>query len=129
MHTPTETDLIGVVVAVLALFIGPQVAPVLGAYAVIVIGWFAGTLIGLFRREPGSRVGTLLFVVVSLIITLGVTVPAASFVASYLGSVEFKSLLFPIAVAIPAIGEDWGTFFVWAWGKVKPRAGRALGGK
>lgn len=129
MQPPTEMDLISVIAAVLVVLIGPQFAPVLSAYAVIVMGWFVGLLIGLFRREPGSRVSTLMFVVVSLIITLGVSVPAASAASEYLGGIEFKSLLMPVAFAIPAIGEDWGKFFVWVWGKVKPRAGRVLGGK
>ncbi len=112
---------LGVLVTLLTMFVGPALAPLLGAYSLIVAGWFGGVLIGIYRRPPGKRIGVLGFVLVSLIVTLGATVSAADVLAAYMPLVEAKTLLFPIAVAIPAIGHSWVNIAHWCAGLVRRR--------
>lgn len=115
--TPPEPDLspLSVVVSLLTILVGPQLAPALGAYGLILVGWFGGVLIGVYRRPPDFRVNVAVFMAVSLIVTLGVTVPAADALARYMPVFEAKGLIFPIAVAIPAVGHNWMDIAAWLW--------------
>jgi len=115
--TPPEPDLspLSVVVALLTLFVGPQLAPALGAYSLILIAWFGGVLIGVWRLPPAPRGMVAVFTVVTLIVTLGVTVPAADVLARHMPVLEAKGLLFPIAVLIPAVGHSWLDVAAWVW--------------
>lgn len=115
--TPPEPDLspLSVVVALLTLFVGPQLAPALGAYSLILIAWFGGVLIGVYRLPPAPRGVVAVFVIVSLIVTLGITVPAADLLARYMPLLDAKGLMFPIAVLIPAVGYSWLAVGAWVW--------------
>lgn len=130
MNEPT-LDPVSVAVAVATLLVGPKLAPVLGAYTLILFGWFAGVLIGVYRRDAGSRMGTAVFVVVMFIVTMGSTVSAAELVAAHLP--YFKStasaLLFPVSILIPAVGDDWISISRWAWRLLAARFERSQGGQ
>lgn len=128
MPAQLEPDLnpISVTVMVLTAVMGPELAQVAGAYTIILMGWFGGLIWGALRLPAGGRFKLVLLCVLSLILTLGITVPLAEFVsnnAARLGGWEFtsKGLLFPIAVAIPAIGHSWPDLFAWAWRIVSRR--------
>jgi hypothetical protein len=120
---------LGVLVALLTMFVGPVLAPLLGAYSLIVVGWFGGVLIGIYRQPPGSRIGILGFLLVSLIVTLGATVSAADVLSAYMPLIEAKALLFPIAVMIPAIGHSWVNIAQWCAGALRRRFMRNKQGK
>ena len=125
---PDVTPL-GVLVTLLTMFVGPVLAPLLGAYSLIVAGWFGGVLIGIYRRPPGSRIAILGFLLVSLIVTLGATVSAADVLSAYMPLIEAKALLFPIAVLIPAIGHSWVNIARWCAGALRRRFMRNEQGK
>lgn len=133
--TPTEPELTPVAVAVagLTLFLGPQMAAVVGAYVVILFGWAGGVMVGLYRI-PADPPVTLLhraaFMAITLIAVLGVTVPAAEISAQairtmlpWLSATEAKGLFLPVAALIPAVGHDWLKVGAWAWGLVRRRIG------
>lgn len=127
-----EPDLNPVSVAVLVLtaLVGPQFAAVAGAYTVIGFGWFAGVIVGAYRMPREGRMPLGLFVLLTLVVTLGITVPLANFLAAnsaaFLpGAVATSSsgLLFPVAFAFPAIGHSWGAIVTWCVGLIRRRAG------
>jgi hypothetical protein len=127
---PPEPDLTPVAVAasLAAVLLGPQYAATLGAYSIILIGWCAGVLIGVYRMPPGPRIHAAAFVAVSLLLTMGATVPLAEaaadalrVVAPWMSSTEAKGLLFPVAVLLPAVGHSWAGVATWAWGALRRR--------
>lgn len=113
LQEPT-LDPFAVAVSLAALVVGPALAPILGAYTLILFGWFAGVLVGVYRRESGSRMGTFVFVIVTFVVTMGSTVSAAEMIAPNF-PVEVRALLFPVSILIPAIGDNWVDIAKWAW--------------
>ena len=125
METP-PLDPFTIAVALAAAMVGPKLAPYVGAYTLILMGWFAGVLIGIYRRDVGSRIGTGAFVVVSFILTIGSTVATAETLSPHLG-VSITYLLIPVAVLIPAVGDTWFDVARWLWDNAKLRLARIWG--
>lgn len=113
-------DPVSVMVLLTASLVGERYAGIAGPYSVILFAWFGGVLTGLYRRAPTSRARLGLFVVITFVLTFGLTVPAADLVAQY-APAGTSALLFPVAFLIPAVGEDWIPLVRWAWGLWKRR--------
>lgn len=119
--TEPALDPYAVAVGLAVLIVGPTLAPYLAAYSLILIGWFGGMLIGVYRRPPASRANTAGFVVVTFIITLLTTVPIAQGLAPYLGGMASTSLLSGVAIIMPAIGHNWADIAKRVWSIVANR--------
>ncbi len=104
-----------VAVAAAGAFVGPQFAQMVSAYALICIGWFAGLLYGSYTRSVESKLPLWAYSVFTFFVTMLATVPVAQVAEQYLtfSYVPYTSLLFPIAVAIPAIPDKWGAIGLW----------------
>ncbi len=127
--TPPEPDLNPLAVLVLlatAAGVSPQIAEALGTYGLIVFGWFAGVQIGLWRLPPTLRIRMAGFVAVSLIVTLGITVPAATALALRMPMVSAQAALFVLAVGIPAVGHSWLDVAAWAAGLMRKTVERRV---
>lgn len=113
---PPDIDLTpwAVAVAVAGAAVGPQFAQYVSAYALILMGWFAGLLYGLFTRAPESKLPVWAYSLFTFLVTMVATVPISQVAADYV-PFSYTALLFPIAVAIPAIPDKWGTIGVWAF--------------
>jgi hypothetical protein len=114
--------IVSVAVLLVTAMLGPEFALAVGAYGVIMLGWFGGVLIGLWRMPPASRAHMAIFVAVSLVATLGVTVSATELLAGamraalpWASAVEAHGLLFPVAFVLPAIGHNWIDVGRWVW--------------
>ena len=102
-----------IVVAVAIWAFGNVLGPALGVMMLIVFGWFAGVIIGVWRMgEDGTRIKTVWFLVVSFIVTVGGAGALANIVAPHLHSKPFE-LLFFVAIIIPAIGTSWLGILRW----------------
>ena len=77
VHDEQVPGLVSVAVLAATALLGPEFAVAVGAYGAIVLGWFGGMLVGLWRMPPVPRLQLAGFVVVSLVLTLGVTVSVA----------------------------------------------------
>lgn len=121
---PPEVDLspwaVSVVVAGAA--VGPEIAQYVSAYALILVGWFAGLLYGLFTRAPESKLPVWAYTLFTFIVTMVATVPLSQFSANYV-PFSYTALLFPVAVAIPAMPDRWGTFGQWAIDRLQAMRG------
>ena len=125
---PPDLNLLSVVVAVLTIVIGPELALVLGTYSIILLGWFGGVILGVYRQPPAAPGLTVLgFVAVTLIVTLGITVPVAQVLEGYVPLLEAKGMLLPVAFAVPAVGHSWLDVGAWLWRQFKRRAGADKG--
>ncbi len=101
---------------------GADFAVAVGAYGVILLGWFGGVMVGVWRMPPVPRAQLITFVLVSLVATLGVTVSATELLTHLLrasvpwaGGVRPAGLLFPVAFLLPAIGHNWVDVARWLW--------------
>lgn len=103
---------LAVAVAVAGAALGPQAAQYVGAYALILIGWFAGLLYGLFTRSSDARMPVWAYAMFTFIVTMVATVPLSQIADDYV-PVHFTGLLFPVAVAIPAMPDRWGQIGRW----------------
>lgn len=89
---------------------GPKAAQFVSAYALILLGWFGGLLIGLYRRDVDARMPTLVYVVVSLIGSVAFTVPFAMALQDTAGF-AYTGLLLPVSLAIAALPDKWRLAF------------------
>ena len=129
--TPPVPDIspLAVAVAALSVALGPHMALAVGAYSIILMGWLLGVMIGVYRLPPCTRPQLAAFVLGSLVAVLGVTVPLTEIAAHGLslaapwmgGSTDAKTLLFPAAVLVPAVGHSWLDVSRWAWGVLQRR--------
>lgn len=114
-----------VAIAVAVWGTGSVIGPFLGAYILILFGWFFGVLVGVWRLkfEPADqhrRIKTAWFVLVSFGVTVGGSGLGANWIAPYLHRTPFE-LLFFVAFSIPAVGHTWITIAKWVGVKVLRR--------
>jgi hypothetical protein len=112
--TPAEPELtpVAVAVAALSILLGPQLAAVVGAYSVILLGWVGGVMVGVYRMplaEAGAQ-------------ALRAMVP-------WMSATEAKGLLFPVAFLLPAVGHSWADVGQWVWGLIRRRFGSSKEGQ
>lgn len=107
MHpTPPPLDIVSVLIALATLVFSPAVAAVVAPQVVIIIGATLGAVYGASRREPGTRTGTLGYIVGMVVLALLVTVPVAEVLSSWTG-INLHWLLGPAAALIAGLEPDW----------------------
>lgn len=103
---PPSLDIVSVLTALSALVFAPELAAVIGPYAVILIGATLGAAWGATRRKASTRLGTLGYIVGMVGLACLVTVPAAA-AGSRLTGLHLHWLLGPVAALIGALGPEW----------------------
>jgi hypothetical protein len=115
---PPNIDLtpIAVILAFTSALFGPKIAALVGAYAIILIGWFAGLLYGLYTRAPESKMPVWAYAVFTFIMCFLVTVPTSILAVSYIPwvNVDYTSVLGIVSALIPAFPDRWGELGVKA---------------
>jgi hypothetical protein len=109
--------------AAFGTLLAPELAQYIAAYGIILIGWFAGSLWGVYKRAPESRMPVWAYVLSTLLVALGVTTTIAGIMTRVFPDLPVVTLLFPIAWAIPAYPERWSEFAAWALDRVNARRG------
>lgn len=112
MTPPPDLTPFAVVVAIAGGLLGPQMAYYVGAYALIFLGWFFGLLYGLWVRPVDSRMPMWAYTVVTFGASIFTTVTVAEVASNYVPFAP-TTLLFPIALAIPAMPDKWGIVGSW----------------
>ena len=113
--SPANLDPVAVAVAVVTALAGPKVAAIAGPYSVVVFGWLVGLFWLVYRSEPQARRTVLLLVVLTFGVTIGATTTIAGLLAKMapdwlpasVNGLDPHALLFPVAVAIPALWDQW----------------------
>jgi len=109
---PPDVDLSlwAATLTIAGLLWGPRAGQFLAAYALILLGWFAGLLVGLYRRDMQAKLPAWVYALITLIICIGVTVPASQFLAARLvdyTDASFTGFLLPVAFLISAAPDKW----------------------
>ena len=121
----TKIDPISASTAFAAVLVGPELAHIVGPYAVILLASTTGAAWALGRTAPmSSRVSAILFFLRLNLMALLLTVPLAHGASAAFEFNEANWLLAPIALGIGAIGNDWpaiGKWFVTRLGRIFER--------
>lgn len=97
-------------VAAAGTLAGPQAAALVGTYGLIFFGWFCGLLYGLYTRPVDSKLPAWVYSLVTLCLSLATTVWASDMLVKWSPwDVQWTAFLFPVAAAIPAFPDKWGT--------------------
>lgn len=123
LQNPHKLDLTAAVVTVAGWVMSPEVAEIIGPYALIVIFGLSGGLLSRSKDKDDDAEHPLLegffYYMRTAFLALVFTVAVAKFVAWKLGTQDFVWLLPPTAFAIGYIGDDWSSVFRWLGKTIK----------
>lgn len=118
-----KLDPIAVAVFIIGSFFGPELAQVVGPYAVIFLGSTTGAAWALGRQQPLEGWRSLVWYFTRINFTsLLFTVPLALIAIRFFGLEEANWLLVPISLLIGGIGDDWPRVGRW----IVERLGRLI---
>lgn len=112
---PPSIDPVSAIIAVLAAFLSPAVAHVMGTYAAIFVAAALGSGWSLMRREKSSLPNAIGFVFLLTFTTTFITVGVTELANKWIQLESTNYLLAPFALIIAGIGHDWpsvGPYFV-----------------
>lgn len=105
---------VNVAVAVFALLLSPEIADVVGPYAIILIASSVGAGWALGRRDASAKLGAFGYFLRLNFTAMIVTVGIASLLGRWLGHSDPTWMLGPIALLIGGVGDDWPRLIDWA---------------
>lgn len=109
-HATPPMDVVSVIVAVVAVTLGPELAPYVGAYTVLSLGAGIGAMIAVWRKPPSSRASAAALFVTMAIVSVCTAAPVAQIAINYVydeAPTGWQWVFFPAALGIAAIGHDW----------------------
>lgn len=126
MHNNSNLDVVYVMVAILTGLFGPQMAAIVGPFAVIVLSAIGGAAWSLGRRPTELRTTAHDFFFFFRLIITAVMVAGgtAVFVERWTGEGTRQWTLPIIALLIGAVGDDWPGVGRWFAGVVRRWAAR-----
>jgi hypothetical protein len=115
MNSNPPIDPVTVAIAIAGTAFSPQLAQLIGPYAVIVLAAILGAGISAGLRDQSSRTSTLLHMVTWVGLSLLFTVPLSMLVMAYAvpEGVQLQWLLGPVATLIAGVGHRWPQLLVW----------------
>lgn len=119
MPAPVDLDPSAVATLLVATFVGPALASVIGPYAVIVVASLAGASWALSEETSTTTRGAVLFLLRCTLTAAVLTAGVTSVLEHYLFTPGQSRWLFaPIAFGIGWIGNDWPRVLHWAGNKI-----------
>lgn len=100
-------DPVSVAVVLASTLFGPQLAAIIGPYAVILLGATVGAAWALGRRETDKKSGAVAYFMLINGTAVLVTVGISNLVGKWLGHEDANWLLAPVAMVIGGVGHDW----------------------
>jgi hypothetical protein len=119
-------DLYSVFLILLSVGLGPELAPAVAAYIIIIPAAFVGALVALKQRPPdeGSK-GALVYLTILTLWSIGITFGVSRVIQTHSG-IDWRWLLFPVAFGISALGDRWLKAPEMLWGYLRRLYGAAL---
>lgn len=114
-----KLDPVAVAVAIFGSLIGPELAQVIGPYAVIFLASSTGAAWALGRSEPKTNWRQVIWYFSRINITsLLITVPLAMMAVRWFGLEEANWLLVPLGLLVGGIGDDWPRVGRWVFDRL-----------
>ena len=107
-------DPVSVAVVLASTLFGPQLAGIIGPYAVILIGATLGASWSLGGQERKSNMAAARHFILLGATAMLVTVPVANGLAQWIGMSSSTWMLVPIAILIGSVGDAWPRVVRWA---------------
>ena len=121
-------DPVSVAVVLASTLFGPQLAAIIGPYAVILLGATVGAAWALGRREPEAKSNAVAYFSLINATAVLVTVGISRIVGGWLGHEDANWLLAPVAMVIGGVGHDWPAVLKTTQDKLMSLWGRKLDG-
>lgn len=123
-------DPVSVAILIAGILVSPQLAEVIGPYAIIAIAASTGAAWSLGRHESTTRLAAAGYMVKINLTALLLTVGIAEFVGWMWPSFQgHKWILAPIALMVGAIGNDWPNVGRWLSSRLATIVDRRVGGQ
>lgn len=127
MNSNEPADLITLLVTLLAIIAGKEIAAILGPYAAIFLGACAGAALSLSANETEMKpLPAVVFVSVRVLVAVVLTVFLAEFLQYFRPEWKARILVVPIAFVIGFI-RDYESIRSWINRMVKKRAEKQFG--
>lgn len=101
-------DVVALATLIAGVVYSPDVAAVVGPYIVVIAASVTGAAFSLKRREKTSRLAAFRYFLTVAGVAVFVTGLISWAVGSYYGVSE-RFLIAPVALAVGAVGNDWGS--------------------
>jgi hypothetical protein len=111
--TEISIDPVAVVIALLTMLFGPQLAAYVGPYIVIAGAGLTGAAFALGRRDPGAKLGPFMFLAVMVGMSMLLTVISTEIAVKLWPDLESRWLIAPVALMIGYVGDDWPEVLLW----------------
>ncbi len=89
----------------------PRLAAVVGPYSFIILVALAGAALSLTNRKTTGRYASAIYLMANTVVALFLTVPLATWVATYNDSWEAQTFFLPLAFGLAYMGDRWKTLF------------------
>ena len=100
-------DPVSVAVVLASTLFGPQLAAIIGPYAVILLGATVGAAWALGRRDTAKKYNAVAYFSLINATAVLVTVSISRIVGGWLGHGDANWLLAPVSMVIGGVGNDW----------------------
>lgn len=125
-----QLDPVSVAIAVAGAAVSPELAELVGPYAVILLAATTGAGWSLGQREPGPRSSALLYFLrlnaLAVLITVGLATLASKLWPA--SGADVNWMLAPIGLLVGGIGDDWPKVGRWVVGFIGRRFDSSTGG-
>ena len=121
-------DPVSVAVVLASTLFGPQLAAIIGPYAVILLGATVGAAWALGRRETDKKSNAVAYFALINGTAVLVTVGISNLVGRWMGHADANWLLAPVAMVIGGVGHDWPAVLKTVQEKVMGLWGKRMDG-
>lgn len=119
---PKTLSPIELAIALAGLIFSPELARIVGPYAVIVVAAATGSAWALGRVEKTTRTSALWFFlrmnITAILLTVSIAVLVRKLAPAWAGIDNDEWMLAPIALIVGGVGDDWVRIGRWAIGRI-----------
>lgn len=125
-----QLDPVSVTVALFTVLMSPQLAELIGPYAVIILAASTGAAWSLGMRPPGTRTSAIWYLMkLNLTAVLLVVGLAQLVLYTWPDFAGLKWMLAPIALVVGGVGDHWPTIGRWVLLRLARLVERRVGGQ
>ena len=130
MNPPQTLDPVSVAVALIAVGLSPQIAALIGPYAVIILAATTGAAWSLGKRDPATRSSAVWYFLklnaTAVLLVVGLATLVTQMWPAFTG---VHWMLAPISLLVGGVGDDWPDVGRWVVGRLGRLIDNRTGGQ